>query len=237
MIPFDRYAEVFGPWSGKRAVYFRPIGNVGDRLIDVATFQLFAHYGIRITTSEHADVAFWAGGGNMGTLYPRAHARRLTGLSIARDRGIPFVVLPQTWNAPDAIECAEIFAREDTSLQFEPRAKRAPDLGLAFQVFFDLPERIYDEGWFFRADRERGPVVHRRNLGDPAKRASSPADYVRLAAKFRRIRTDRTHFAVAALVGGCEEVTLVGGGYHKNRSIWEADLRHLGCHFEEPEEP
>ena len=42
----DVFAIVFEPFVGRRVGYVRPIGNVGDRLIELATVQLFATYGI-----------------------------------------------------------------------------------------------------------------------------------------------------------------------------------------------
>jgi hypothetical protein len=41
----DAFATVFEPLVGQRVGYVRPIGNVGDRLIELATFQLLATYG------------------------------------------------------------------------------------------------------------------------------------------------------------------------------------------------
>ena len=60
--------------------------------------------------------------------------------------------------------------------------------------------------------------------------ALTPAAYLALAARHRRIVTDRLHFAVAGLHAG-RDVTLVANDYHKNRSMHETWLAALGCRF------
>ncbi len=60
--------------------------------------------------------------------------------------------------------------------------------------------------------------------------ADTPAAYLALAARHRRIVTDRLHFAVAGLHAG-RDVTLVANDYHKNRSMHETWLAAFGCRF------
>jgi exopolysaccharide biosynthesis predicted pyruvyltransferase EpsI len=53
-----------------------------------------------------------------------------------------------------------------------------------------------------------------------------------MASRYRRIITDRLHFAIAGLHAG-REVTLLPNNSHKNRSMHETWLAGLGCHFAE----
>jgi len=64
-------------------------------------------------------------------------------------------------------------------------------------------------------------------LLDPAMYARSFDHWVRLHALARRIVTNRTHSSVLGAVLG-KPTTLLGGSYHKNRSIWEYSLRSRG---------
>jgi exopolysaccharide biosynthesis predicted pyruvyltransferase EpsI len=57
-----------------------------------------------------------------------------------------------------------------------------------------------------------------------------PAAYLALAARHRRIITDRLHMAIAGLHAG-RDVTLLANAYHKNRSMHETWLAALGCRF------
>jgi hypothetical protein len=67
------------------------------------------------------------------------------------------------------------------------------------------------------------------SLGDPIEMVGpDPVDYVRAAACYANIYTDRLHFAISGLLAG-RSVTLLGNSYHKNRSMWETWLRRAGC--------
>ncbi len=71
LLPARLFAEVFMPLKGKRIGYLRSFGNVGDRLIDWAAFQLFESFSLcwRIVEVEKpgdVDELVFAGGGNMG---------------------------------------------------------------------------------------------------------------------------------------------------------------------------
>ena len=54
LLPPNAFAEVFEPLRGKRIGFFRPIGNVGDRLIEMATFQRFDAFEIDWTIQDPA---------------------------------------------------------------------------------------------------------------------------------------------------------------------------------------
>lgn len=68
---------------------------------------------------------------------------------------------------------------------------------------------------------------HRSVVMDPGYFARSFGHWIRIHAFAKSIRSNRLHSAiVGALLG--KPVTLMGGSYHKNRSIWEYSLKDLG---------
>jgi hypothetical protein len=231
----DMFAAVCDPLVGKRVGYVRPEGNVGDHLIELAMAQLFAAFGIRWSLVSHDegsrsyerhDVLVFGGGGNMGTRYTGNYELRSRALAT----GLPLVILPQSFTSPEDRKFERVYVRERASLALRPDGILAPDLALGLE--WRTPPRPRDErGIFLRRDQERGgrkPLLVR----DPVRMAATPADYLALAARYRRIITDRLHFAVAGLHAG-REVTLVANDYHKNRSMHDTWLADLGCRFAE----
>lgn len=225
----EDYAVVFEPWRGKKVVFHcdPALGNTGDYLITEATRQLFAHYEMREVPVGEADVAMFGGGGSMGDLYPQVVKARRKFLQDAKTHGVATVILPQSWNAPDntAALADYVFCRDERSLAFCPGAALAPDLALAWRGPVFVPEVVQDLGIFLRKDKE-APAEH--SFADPAALRRTPTGYVSLAAGFRRIETDRLHFAVAAMLAGCE-VTLLPNSYQKNLGVYEAWLSAYDC--------
>lgn len=226
------FSAVCEPLVGKRVGYVRPEGNVGDHLIEVAMIQLFADYGIRwrrwrpdgAGDTDGLDLLVFGGGGNMGTRYPGNHDLRSRALAT----GLPVVILPQSFTSAEDRPYARVFVRERGSLAFRPDGVLAPDLALGIATAEPpLPRR--DLGIFLRRDQERTgrkPLFFR----DPIRLRRDPLAYLSLAARYRRIVTDRLHFAVAGLHAG-RDVTLVANDYHKNHSMHETWLADLGCRF------
>lgn len=62
--------------------------------------------------------------------------------------------------------------------------------------------------------------------------AASVEAYLRLAAQYETVITNRLHFAIAGLLQS-RRVILLPNAYHKNRSVWDSSLRLFGCHFAE----
>ena len=231
----EAFAHVCQPLVGKRVGYVRPVGNVGDHLIEMAMAQLFATYGIRWSLVdldagprgvEATDLLVFGGGGNMGTRYGGNHAIR--GQALAT--GLPVVILPQSFTSPEDRPFARVYVREQTSLGLHPGGTLAPDLalGLAWPAPAAATRGL---GVFLRRDQERGgrkPLFAR----DPIRLSRTPAEYLAFAARYQRIITDRLHFAVAGLHAG-RDVTLVANDYHKNRSMHDTWLADLGCRFAE----
>ena len=225
------FATVFEPLVGRRVGYIRPIGNVGDRLIELAMTQLFATFGIAwrlvdptAPSPADIDLLVFGGGGNMGTLYHNNYDLRTLALGL----GPPLVILPQSFTTPEDREFARVHVRERGSLALHPTGILAPDLALGLD--WPAPPRPdRDLGLFLRRDAERTgwkPWKFR----DPVKWIQEPAAYLALAARYRRIVTDRLHMAIAGLHAG-RDVTLLANGYHKNRSMHETWLAALGCRF------
>jgi len=225
------FERVMEPLLGRRVGYLRPQGHVGDALIELAMTQLFAEFGIRwqpldLDEPAEVDVVVFGGGGSMGRRSVQNHALRTRALSL----GLPVVVLPQSFTDREDRSFAHVFVRERASLDLRPDGVLAPDLALGLAWPAAGPP-VQDLGILMRRDHER--TGRRLQLArDPVALCSTPTETLALAARYRRIITDRLHFAIAALHAG-REVTLLPNNYHKNRSMHETWLAGLGCRFAE----
>jgi len=225
------YSHVFERWRGATIMQFWGPGNVGDLLIRHGAAQLFIAFGIHVTgDAQCADAVFYGGGGNMGPLYPGTRLTRLEARVVATTRGVPLIVLPQSWTGPEDFDAEQLFAREHRSLEYCPRAVLAPDLGLAYAPAIELPEPQHDIGWFMRDDCERHQPTVTRNCGDPAVLAATAEDYVRMASCYRVVHTDRLHFAIAAMIAG-RDAHLYANSYFKNEAMYQLWLKGRGCRF------
>jgi hypothetical protein len=241
LLPLSDFAPIFDPLRGRRVGYARTPGNVGDDLIEAATFQMLRHFGIdfvvaRPSSAPKVDEWLLPGGGNMGSFYESN--RRIRGEVVAAGR--PVSVLPQTFITPEPLAYARVFVRERASLSLRPDALLAPDLALGFEIprhwklALGLGARWrrrpdLGEGVWLRRDRE-GLFAGVRSAGDPAARCRTPFGYLRLAARHTHVITDRLHFAIAALLCG-RRATLLPNIYFKNRSMYETWLGGLGCEW------
>lgn len=229
LLPLDAFAPVFEPLQGKRIGYVRSPGNVGDLLIQAAMFQLFAAFGIRwhladVSKPPRADELVFAGGGNMGTLYPKQMARRKQALAW----GLPLTILPQSFTSREDLSFKQVWIRERASRCYRQDALLAPDLALGLD-YDCCTEPQAALGIFLRRDKEHlGPRPW--FIRDPAKICATPFDYLELAARYERIITDRLHFAICGLIVG-RDTTLLANSYHKNASMHETWLASLGCKF------
>lgn len=230
----DHYQSVFEPLIGLRVGYVRPFGNVGDLLIEKATFQLLDEFGVHWSVVEPADPSsaakvdhvLFGGGGNMGDRYQNNW--RLRGQ--AADLGLPMTILPQSFSSDEGRTYDRVFVRERYSLAYYPSAALAPDLALGLNAPpVGRPERSL--GMFLRRDQETAFGRKWWNR-DPAKMCRLPEEYLALAARYKTIVTDRLHFAVSGLMAG-REVYLLPNDYHKNRGVHETWLARLGCRFAE----
>ena len=227
----DAFGHVMMPLVGRRVGYVRPVGHVGDALIELAMTQLFAEFGIRwlpldLDDPAEVDTIVFGGGGSMGRRSAQNHAIRTQALSL----GLPVVVLPQSFTDREDRPFASVFVREQASLGFRSDGILAPDLALGLAWPAAGPPSL-DLGILMRRDHERtGRLLQLAR--DPVALCDTPAETLALAARYRRIITDRLHFAIAGLHAG-RDVTLLPNNYHKNRSMHETWLARLGCHFAE----
>jgi hypothetical protein len=232
-LPPETWAEVFEPFRGNRVALVRmPDGNVGDVLLEVAALKLFRHFGADAELLEAwnggaMDAVCVAAGGNMGGRLNEAAAvlRRLI--------PSPVTVLPQSWERPEESPPGwTLWARERESLTHEPRARLAPDLSLCLtpaDLGIDTLPEGKGRGVWLRQDGE-GIWKDAPSLGDPAAACATPADYLKLAASFEEIISDRLHFCIAGLIAG-RKVTILPNCYAKNRAVWEYSLAALGCQW------
>jgi exopolysaccharide biosynthesis predicted pyruvyltransferase EpsI len=227
----DAFESVFAPLQGKRIGYIRPHGNVGDALIEWATFQLFEVFAIdwrRVDpeAGEEVDVdeLVFGGGGNMGKRYRKNWELRGKALAL----GLPMTILPQTFSSVEDRPYKRVYVREHASLVYCSRATLAPELALGFDCrVTKAPTR--GTGVFLRRDPERiGWTRFFRR--DPVRLCRTPQEYLELAADYERIVTDRLHFAICGLLLH-RDVTLLPNDYHKNQAMHDTWLGALGCRF------
>lgn len=231
LVAVDRFEEVFAPLLGKSIGFIRPVGNVGDDLITMATFQMLDHFGVdwREVTPENAegcDELIFGGGGNMGRRYQNNWDLRTRCLQT----GLPLTILPQSFTTPENRPFHRVYVRERASLKLYPRATLAPDLALGLDYTTDT-EPMFRRGVFLRRDIEAARKYWFRWFRrDPVRMCRTPVEYLELAAQYEEIITDRLHFAICGLTVG-RRVTLIRNSYHKNASLHETWLNELGCRF------
>ena len=239
LVSINIVEEVFKRWAEEKLLLVAARGNVGDKIILRATEQLFYRYGISFVTVpgetfdlaklEGITVVCWAGGGNMGTLYPAEKKTRERWLDAAKTAGLKTVILPQSWTSEDNYSADEVYAREQYSINaFRPDAKLLPDLGLYWSPsdarFSALPALLHRQacGYFFRTDTEStGRTI--AGSTDPASVCKTAVEYFNLAGHYKVIHTDRLHFCVAALIAGTK-VFFYPNSYFKNKAVYEAWL-------------
>jgi len=244
LLSIDHFAPVLDPLRGRRVGYVRMIGNVGDELIQAATFQLFDRAGIEYVVVNpddwfgfrtDVDVYAIAGGGNMGgggqdIQPPYSVNHQVRAALVARAGSRPVIVLPQTYtDSHEGLLYDHVWVRERTSQSINPAAGLAPDLSLGYELTREYPAAEQAEGVFLW-QHCRWPAWTSQDIGDPALIAETVDEYFALAACCEHVVTNRLHFAIAALLLG-RRATLLPGSWHKNRSVWETWLRDLGCEW------
>jgi hypothetical protein len=214
--------------------FMRGLANPGDEMIQVATRQVFEFFDIPLVdyygNERECTIIAWGGGGNMGCKHPDpvpgciALRREL----LSKSRGLPIVILPQSWSTVDEFPADIRFCRERISLLYAPPgAQLAPDMGLAYRFDGCIPDPSEQVGICFREDWESIHPPQEGNV-NPTPACVTPDEYILLASQFEAIHTDILHFAVAGLIAG-RDVTLYPNIYHKNQSMWETWLHDFGC--------
>lgn len=230
---FDRMANVIG--DRKVALVGVTQNSVGDQLIEKATQKFFKDYEFVQTNPEKADVLIFCGGGNLGDFYPAMEKRRRKHLN----SGKPVIIFPQSINGKcfNLERYEHIFLRDWVSMDLSAsyggnpgsngNVSFAPDMAL----YFDKKECIGTKtGYFLRKDREARHHIHPNNIGDPYTLFKGRTDFFDAVAPYKKIVTDRLHFAISSLLNGSETV-LLPNSFYKNRAVWQAWLKDLGCQF------
>lgn len=234
----DRFSPIFTPLQGRRIGYVPTCGTLDDRLIEMATLQLFSDFGIEYRIEQLAgdsdiDEIVVAGGGP-ADLCPAERMDRL--LKVAATK--PLTILPRSFvvpwlDEPGSLRCHRFYLRERASLACRLGGILMPDLLLGLDVdATPSPENLI--GVWLRQDREA--LFNRHGSGDPTAVCQTPEDYLALAGRYRHLVTDRASFAIAGLIHG-RDVTLMPSRSPTNRSLWETWLRDLGCKWLESWDP
>jgi hypothetical protein len=236
LLPLSAFEPVFGPLAGQRCGLIDGHGNVGDHLLYRATRQLLDAFGIdwirqAPDDADPVDVLLLFGGGNLGSSYTSEVEIRRRALR----RNIPAIVLPQSLMGPEPGPFLRVYVRERASLWHCPQGLLAPELALGYNHCPDPLPPDHRCGVFLRSDAERAHSSGRK-ARDPARLCRTPAEYLALAGRYAHIVTDRLHFAICGLLNR-RRVTLLPNSYHKNRSLWETWLRHLGCEWADDPTP
>lgn len=229
-LPASKFAHVFEPLQGMAIGFVRPQGNVGDLLIEQATRQLFTHYkigwrywspGQPLGDLQHL---VFGGGGNMGTTYRSNWELR----GACLESGLPVTIFPQSFLGDEQRTFHRVYVRETASLRFAPNAILAPDLALGLNPGKAFPAQ-HRLGIFLRKDQEAGEKQPWFSV-DPIKLARTPDQYLRFAAQYETLITNRLHLAVCGILMD-RNVILLPNSYHKNASLHETWLADLGCQF------
>lgn len=234
-LPDDEYGELLELIGGHCVgLLVNRYGNVGDELILRGTQELFSRHNIAFRLVEETEIASGQrpqditllaepGGGNLGTR-PGLRSPKRRRL-LAKLAG-PKIILPQS--ASDSNEDLHgfdtVFAREETTWKMlrntHADVRMAPDLALSIELPRSQP--ALETGVFLRSDGER---VGRAGV-DPAKLVADGDEYIRLAGQFRKVTTNRLHFAIASLLQG-QTAVIRRNSYHKNLSMYETWLHRF----------
>lgn len=240
LLPLNYFDDIFLPLVGKKVYIHDNLGNIGDAFISFATRHLLNEYRIdwnEIGMEESDDVVLLGGGGNMGddTIHVECREMRQRQASEAKAVGKETIVLPQSACSFEHGQYDKVFARDKSTLKIQEGSILAPDLtlGYAFPDFvFDklLEKPLWKRGLFLREDMEKAEESY-FSIGDPSVGSiEGVQEFLYLASQFAHIITNRLHFAIAGMTM-MRRVTLLPNSYHKNRSVWEAWLKDLGCEW------
>lgn len=244
------YEPLIDSIADKKVAWCQTPGNQGDQLIERVTRRMlennassFAtyssdanefHYSATEVLEAKPEIVLWSGNGSFGSgLYPFIHRKFLKVCRQAGKAGTEVVVGPcSATSAFEIPDNATVFAREQTTAEMFG-SEIVPDLALDYKHYpaAFAADPIYDTGLFLREDKE-AKDKHPDNVGDPVALAESLDHYIRIAAQFKHIITNRLHFAITGLRMN-REVTLLPGSWHKNRSVYEQSLSELGCNWSE----
>lgn len=241
LLSLQNFEKIFNELKGKKIGFVLMSGNVGDDLITDSAIQLLKYFKIDFkfvnkkgrewefddSVCRSVDEFLVNGGGNIGALYAFDLAIRKSLFRYNK----PITILPQTFcEIREDLPYKKVWVRETRSLAYRCDAFLAPDLALGYTLKFDLPEASEEIGLFLRTDIEKS-IDHNLSIGDPIEMCKNSEEYIKLAANYKLIITNRLHFAIAGLIAR-RQVILLHNSYFKNEAVWEAWLRGLGCIFD-----
>lgn len=217
----------------------RPLGNIGDRLIQAGTRQLLSRVGCRdyVETDVHQLRRFRGHtallGGSGGWCRPFHGLAQL--LPEIERRFERVIVLPSSFDTTvEAVSeslrksHAVVFAREDVSFR-NIRSLCHADMAHDCAFYFDFsPYRRPGQGVLtaFRTDEESAfPTVPPGN-DDISVRCSSLDEWLWTIARHDRILTDRAHVTIAGAMLG-KAVDYLSSCYHKVPAIVAHSLQGL----------
>jgi exopolysaccharide biosynthesis predicted pyruvyltransferase EpsI len=249
LLPADAFQDLADALRGKTVLFLPPLTkNVGTALTVRGAVQFFGDHDVIVVNDWDRDElpddpgavdCLVYGGGMVGTIREKGSATRkwLVADYLART-GLPVIALPMTHmgseGEPKPPGKYVMFARESKSLKYLPESRLAPDMAFYWKGSVPAHETDSDCGTFLRADPLSFVSKHwQRGLGDPVKFVNTLDEYFDLASRFEHIHTDRLMFAVCALLLG-RKVTLMPDGSGKNRAVYEAWLKGVGCLWNEP---
>lgn len=232
LLAADHFKPIFEPLVGRRVGYVPTAGGIGDRLVEMAAFQLFARFGVDYLIESlggggEATQLVLPGGGP-GPLVPEGFLERFR----ERAATTPVTILPRSLGRPLMMPLRRCHLRDRASLKHEPDGILGPDLILGLDV--TAPgEAEEDEGLWLR--RDSVGLFAGQGSGDPELACVDAAAYLALAARYRSVVTDRPEFAMAALIQG-RQATLVASASPIGRSLFDTWLADLGCRWRDAEE-
>lgn len=236
LLDLSYYEPIFVPLQGMRVGLVYGHGNIGDQLIYAATRQLLDAFEIdwivqKPGDRDPVDKLLLSGGGSMGSWYVRELWIRKRMLS----RGLPTIVLPQSFMRAERGPYERVYVREYESQRLCPQGVLAPDLALGYDYEPPTEAPRHPRGLFIRTDREgqwsvRAMFSRKQVQQDPLVGCRTYQEYLSLAGQYGHVITDRLHFAICGLLNR-RRVTLLPGNWHKNRGLWELWLSQLGCEW------
>lgn len=211
-------------------------GNFGDKMIDAGTQLLFRDMGLDFYTIRESHLSVgWANKCDVLALFGSGSVGKICGDIVKRrqrirDIGKPCILLPSTAfdTCEDLSWCETIFMREEVS-HFMYRAVHsncllAPDMAMYLKP--SAEKSVSLDGVFLRSDTASLGVAIDGDRGDPIEIADTTEEYMRLAARYDRIVTDRLHFGIAALLAD-RSVDFVPMRWHKLRAMYNTWFKNL----------
>lgn len=220
--------------------YIANPGNTGDAIIAMGVSAVISKLGISI--SQSASVILVAGGGNLVPHYSNMRER----IKQIPRSGKRVIILPSTaaWCFDLLKEFRDLILIARESETFQRAAKAGVRVIQAHDCAFDLDFSEWlgagsrcDLLRAFRTDCESSgkaapqdnrdlSEIYGNRLWDFESARSAGRKFIGDINQYDQIETDRLHVAIVAAMLG-KTVKVYPGNYHKNRSMFDASLKHF----------